>query len=199
MKTVILTGGIATGKSTALAQLKEIATDFAYYSCDAAVSQWLDSGELAEELVATLGAGSVLPDGKANRDYIRNLIFHDSAARKRLENILHPRIRQECLALREELAKNDVTKGFVIEVPLFFEGKMDYQQDLVVVVSLSPREQRERLSRRNGFAEETVSAILKAQLPLSLKEKQADVVLWNGGDISWLQKQVASFYHHYFL
>lgn len=199
MKTVILTGGIATGKSTALSQLKEIATDFAYYSCDTAVSKWLDSGELADELVATLGVGSVLPDGKANRDYIRNLIFDDSTARKRLENILHPRIRQECLALREELAKNDVTKGFVIEVPLFFEGKTDYQQDLVVVVSLSQREQRERLSRRNGFAEKTVSAILKAQLPLSLKEKQADVVLWNGGDTSWLQKQVASFYHHYFL
>lgn len=199
MKTVILTGGIATGKSTALSQLKEIAADFAYYSCDNAVSKWLDSGELVEELISTLGSDSVLPGGTANRDYIRNLIFHDSAARKRLENILHPRIRQECLALREELVKNDVTKGFVIEVPLFFEGKTDYKQDLVVVVSLSPREQRERLSRRNGFAEETVSAILKAQLPLSRKEKQADVVLWNGGDPSWLQKQVASFYHHYFL
>lgn len=199
MKTIVFTGGIATGKSTALRYLKQLAPDFVYYDCDAAVSVLLDSGKLAEEFVKTLGEKSVQSDGKANRDFIRKLVFHNPEARKKLEDILHPRIRQECLALREEVAKNGSARGFVIDVPLFFEGSINYKQDLVVVVSLPEREQRERLAKRNGFDMETISSILKAQLPLPLKEKQADAVLWNAGDESWLQAQVAAFYHHYFV
>lgn len=199
MKTIILTGGIATGKSTALRYLKQLAPEFVCYDCDAAVSVLLDSGKLADELTQALGEKSVCPDGKANRDFIRELVFQHPDARKKLEDILHPRIRQECLALREEVAKNSSAKGFIIDVPLFFEGNTDYKQDLVVVVSLPEKNQRERLAQRNGFDKETISSILKAQLPLPLKEKQADVVLWNAGDESWLQAQVAAFYHHYFV
>ena len=199
MKTIVITGGIATGKSTALEYLKSLDSRLIFFDSDAVVSSYLDSGSIAEELKSVFGEGSVLSDGKANRNFLRELVFHNPEAKKKLESILHPKIRQECLALKEDTVKNTSASGFIVDIPLFYETGFDIGQDLVVVVSITRQTQLERLALRNGFSPDLSDSILKAQLPLSEKEKKADVILWNEGPKNWLHQQIDLFYHHYLL
>lgn len=199
MKTVVITGGIATGKTTALNYLRSVAPDLVFFDSDAATSSLLDSGDLSQLLVESFGSTSVLPDGKANRPFLRDLIFHNPTAKKTLESLLHPKILQECLALQQDTVKNKPASAFIADVPLFFESDFEIGQYLVVVISLTGESQWERLSRRNKFSPDLVTAIINSQAPLSEKEKKSDVVLWNEGPIEWLYTQIDLFYHHYLI
>lgn len=199
MKTVVFTGGIATGKSTALNYLRQIAPNLVFFDCDATVSALLDSGRLAPDLGKAFGPESVQTDGKANRAFLRDRIFSSPEDRKTLESLIHPEIREECLALQHDTVKNGRARGMIIDIPLFYEGGRDYGQDLVVVVSLPRPLQKQRLSLRNGFDDLTIDRILSSQLPLEEKEARADILLWNEGERSLLEAQIDLFYHHYFL
>lgn len=200
MKTIILTGGIAAGKSTALALLQNICGEsIAIFDSDACVSQLLNSGTLAEELCQNLGENAILPNRQANRPFLRDIIFHNPLAKKTLENILHPRIEQEYLALSHTVDKKGLAKALIADIPLYFETGCRYRHDLVVVISCSVTQQRCRLQRRNNFDDSLIDAILSAQLPLLNKENMSDVVLWNGGDLASLKQQIETFAHHYIL
>lgn len=199
MRTVIITGGIATGKSTAINYLKAMDIELVFFDSDKAVAALLDSGRIADELENAFGSASITPSRQANRKYLRELVFHNAEARKELESILHPRIREECLALQHDTVKNGRAPGFIIDIPLFYETGFDFGQDLVVVVSVSRETQKERLAQRNGFDDALINAMLEAQLPLQEKEKRADVILWNEGPLSWLEAQTKLLYHHYLI
>lgn len=199
MQTIVITGGIATGKSTVLEFLSRLDPDLVLFDCDASAAMHLNSTPVAEELLQHFGPESLTPEGFANKDFLRKLVFQNQQARKTLETLLHPRILQECLALHQDTVKNGRASGFIIDIPLFFEGGFDFQQDLVVVVSLSPEVQKQRLMHRNGFNEALVNSILNAQLPLAEKENKADVILWNDGPLSWLKSQTNLLYNHYFI
>ncbi len=199
MKTLVITGGIATGKSTAVHMLTEAGQGkLRLFDCDAQVSRLLNDGTLSHKLTAAFGPRSVTPEGKADRDFLRELIFHDKAGKKRLEDIIHPLLHQECLAQRLEAVQNADVVGFVIDVPLFYEGAHDYGQDGVCVVATSALTQRKRLALRNGFPDEMIKAILAAQLPIMDKVARADFAIWNEGPADLLYRQVNRFYHHFF-
>ncbi|MEO8614760.1 MAG: dephospho-CoA kinase, partial [Luteolibacter sp.] len=188
-----LTGGIASGKSTVCRLLREWLPEIVIFDCDAAVHQVLEGDAEVLEIVAeTFGKQALDPQGRIDRHFLRGRVFADESARLRLEAILHPRVRQECLDSLQRAA----TRGaelFVADVPLFFERGFDFGQTQVLVVASSRSTQIQRLKARSGFDDRLIESILAAQLPVQEKISRADVVFWNEGPPALLRSQVRRF------
>lgn len=193
MRVIALTGGIASGKSTVCHLLRGWIPTVVIFDCDEVVHRMLESdGEVAASLCKAFGSEVLDGQGKVDRGFLRGLVFADSFARTRLEEILHPRIRQECLDSLEQAA----TRGaelFVADVPLLFEKGFDFGQTQVLVVASSRSTQIQRLKARSGFNDLLIESILAAQLPAQEKMSRADVVFWNEGPPSVLRSQVRRF------
>lgn len=198
MKTIVVTGGIATGKSTFIKYLfRDNNPSLALFDCDQTVHTILDSGQYANRLISAFGKDSVLSNKKANRDYLRKLIFNDPAAKKELEGIIHPILKQECLALKALTMQNPCKKALIIDIPLFFETGADYEHDLVCTIALTPHTQVQRLMERNGFSMDIVQGIITAQIPIMDKVNLSDVTIWNEGPLKILHQQTERFYQHF--
>lgn len=184
-RTVGLTGGIGSGKSTAagfLAQLGATVVDADEISRSLTASGGAALGRLRE----AFGEAMVPPGGALDRDAMRALAFSDPAARARLEAILHPLVR-EASARQVAAATGPYA---VLVVPLLFEsGSYAGRLDRVVVVDLAESLQVQRTVARSGLAPEAVRAIMAAQWPRWRRLQAADEVLWNGGDPGQLQAQ----------
>ncbi|MGJ8657093.1 MAG: transcription termination factor Rho [Akkermansiaceae bacterium] len=193
MKSYGLTGGIATGKSTAAKMMLAAESNLVLFDADACVHQLYTDPSVLSEIKEMFGNGSLTEEGKLNRDYLREVVFSDDGLKKRLQEFIHPIVRKECLALQEEALHSSRASFFVADVPLLFEGGFDFGQEANLVVAVSRETQVQRLKMRSGLDDATVYAILAAQLPISHKEKCADVVLWNEGPKSVLEAQVNRF------
>ena len=193
MRVVALTGGIASGKSTFTRFLRQILPSVEVFDCDESVHALLDSdAEVARAIAEAFGSEVLDPSGRMDRSGLRERVFSNEAARLKLEAILHPRVRQECLDSRDRAA----TRGaelFVADVPLLFEKGFDFGQTQVLVVASSRSTQIQRLKARNGFDDLLIESILAAQLPLQEKMSRADMVFWNEGPPAVLRSQIRRF------
>jgi transcription termination factor Rho len=193
MRVMALTGGIASGKSTVGRFLREWLPSVEIFDCDAAVRRLLGTdSEVAAAILEIFGSGAVNGRGQVDRKFLRERVFRDETARSRLESILHPRVRQECLDSREMAAKRGA-ELFVADVPLLFEKGFDFGQTQVLVVATSRSTQIQRLRMRNGFDDPMIESILAAQLPVQEKMSRADIVFWNEGPPRILKSQIRRF------
>jgi dephospho-CoA kinase len=191
--TVGLTGGIGSGKS-AVAEL--------FARRGVAV---IDSDEIAHELTRpagiaiepirrAFGASLIGPDGALDRGRMRKLAFGDAAARRKLEAILHPLIREES-ARRAERADSVYT---IVVVPLLVEGGLDRSRYArVLVVDCTEAQQIERAMRRSGLSEGEVRDILAAQATRERRLAVADDVIDNSGAPEALERQVSRLHGKY--
>jgi transcription termination factor Rho len=190
MLTIALTGGIATGKSTAIRLFREFLPDIVVFDCDLAVHSLLETESVAKELAELFGGGILDQEtGAIDRTKLRGIVFADTGKRALLEGILHPRVRQECLALRDEAAMKGA-RCFLADVPLLFENGFDFGQTRAITVSTSRATQVARLKARNGWDDALIESILAAQMPLEEKEARADIVFWNDGRPDTLRAQI---------
>ena len=193
MRVMALTGGIASGKSTVCRLLREHLPSLVIFDCDTAVRRMLESVPEVTTLIAEAFGDEALDEsGRIDRHFLRGRVFADEGARARLEEILHPRVRQECL----DSLENAATSGaacFLADVPLFFEKGFDFGQNQVLVVACSRSTQIQRLKTRGGFEDSLIDAILAAQLPVQEKISRADVVFWNEGPPCVLSSQIHRF------
>lgn len=195
MRVFGLTGGIASGKSTACRILKELCPDIAIFDSDECVRALLRENRAVEnEVAGGFGESCRLPDGGIDRGALRALIFDDSEARTRLEGLLHPLVLEECLESLESARKLRLPL-FVADVPLLFESGFDFGQELNLLVATSWTTQLERLKERNGFDDALARSILAAQMPVEEKIRRADVVSWNEGPRDQLRSQLSRFLH----
>ena len=193
MKVFALTGGIASGKSTVCRMLREMIPSIVIFDCDAAVGDLLNAdAAVASEIAATFGPPAVDGRGRVDRDHLREVVFSDASARKRLEDILHPRVLEECLDSLDLAAKRGA-ELFVADVPLLFEKGFDFGQTKVLVVASSRATQIRRLKARSGLDDPLIEAILAAQLPVQEKVSLADVIFWNEGPPAVLHSQIHRF------
>lgn len=193
MRVMALTGGIASGKSTVCRVLREFVPSVVIFDCDMAVHRMLEADpEVARIITDAFGDQALDSQGRIDRHFLRGRVFSDETARLKLEAILHPRVRQECLDFREKAA-NRGAELFIADVPLFFEKGFDYGQDEVLVVASSRSTQIQRLKARGGFEDSLIEAILAAQLPVQEKMAKADVVFWNEGPPSVIRSQIRRF------
>jgi len=193
MQVMALTGGIASGKSTVCRVLSEFLPKIVIFDCDAAVHRMLENDpEVAAIIRESFGDNALDGQGRIDRHFLRGKVFADQEARLRLESILHPLVKQECLDSLQQAA----TQGaelFVADVPLFFEKGFDFGQHQVMVVASSRSTQIQRLKARGGFEDSLIESILAAQLPVQEKMSLADVVFWNEGPQSVIRSQIRRF------
>ena len=165
----------------------------AFFDCDESVQCLLQAQEVLEEISETLGQSVIKTDGSLDRATLRKLVFENEISREKLETILHPKVRKECLEKLNFYSKTSLTTLFVADVPLLFESGFDFGQELNLVVATSQATQRTRLKARSHFEDRMISSILKAQLPIMEKVARADVVFWNEGSLSIMERQLARF------
>jgi dephospho-CoA kinase len=188
VKLVGLTGGIASGKSTVATMLRELGAKI--INADDLARAIVQPGKEAwKEIVAAFGTEVLRPDRAIDREKLRTTIFQDTAARKRLDSITHPRIRALAQARAQELA----AKGAAIviyEAPLLFENEAHLWLRPVILVACDDFLQRRRLKARDRLNDAEIEQHIKAQMPLSEKRALADFVIENNGDLEDLKKQV---------
>ena len=188
MRRVGLTGGIGSGKS-------EVARRLA-----AAGATVIDSDLLARDVVApgTDGAAAVIaafgpgiaPGGVLDRAALGRVVFADSAARRRLEAIVHPLVRARAREL-EATARTSNPDGVVVhDIPLLVETGQADAFDVVVVVDVDPAVQLDRLVRLRGLTFEDAAARIAAQATREARLAAADEVLDNNGSLDSLAAQV---------
>ncbi|MNL01875.1 Dephospho-CoA kinase [compost metagenome] len=174
---IALTGGIACGKSTVAQAL--VQNSYPLVDADELARVVVEPGTPGLEAVSqAFGLDILNPDGSLDRRKLGEKIFSQSELRKKLEAILHPLIRAEVQVRRSQLENQGQTIAFY-DIPLLFETKAQGQFDKIIVVSCAPEEQRKRLKLRDGLADDEISKRLAAQMPLAIKEEQADFVFHN--------------------
>ena len=193
MKVMALSGGIATGKSTFLAMMAMELSDLAIYDCDEGVQRYLSDRGTLDEIEQVLEVSILSKSGSLDRVKLRTLVFENPDLRQKLEGVIHPKLRKECLEKVAECRRNQRTTLFVADVPLLFESGFDFGQEFNLVVATSGVTQRARLKARSHFDDRLISSILSAQLPIMEKVARADVVFWNEGRRVALQRQVCRF------
>jgi dephospho-CoA kinase len=166
-----LTGSIGMGKSTTATLFAE--AGIPVYDADAAVHRLYDG-----EAVATIEAAfpGTTANGKVDRNKLSARVVHDSAAIRRLEEIVHPMLTASRQKFLHDAEQSGVPVA-VIDVPLLFETGGEKRVDAVVVVTTSPELQRERILARPNMTEEKLAAILARQMPDAEKRKRAHFVV----------------------
>jgi len=181
-----LTGGIATGKSTFLGLLAR-GLGARTFCADACVRRLLESGTLAGTLREHFGPRACLPDGRADRAFLRGEVFSDPAKRAALENILHPAVRAEWIAIARECRESG--GWFIADIPLLFETGAEPAFDAVVCVACSPSVRDARLRARPGISAALAEKMIASQMPADTKIANSDHVVWNDGPIDALDDQ----------
>jgi len=175
-----LTGGIGMGKSTAAELLAKRGAKVC--DSDALARELVAPGQPAlAEIVEAFGGGMLLGDGSMDRAKVGELVFGDSAARGKLEGILHPRIREAWQSRLEEWSAGGERLAVAV-IPLLFETQAESSFDKIACVACSPELQRERL-RTRGWSDGVIDSRIAAQMAVSEKTKRADHVIWTDGPI----------------
>ncbi|HEX5595601.1 MAG TPA: dephospho-CoA kinase [Micromonosporaceae bacterium] len=181
-----LTGGIGAGKSSVTSRLASLGA--VVIDADRIAHEVVEPGtDGLAEIVATFGRGVLREDGSLNRPVLGEVVFGDEAARRRLEEIIHPRVRARTTQLTAAAAADAVV---VNDVPLLVEAGLAATYHLVVVVSAATQTRIERLRRSRGMAEEQAHQRIQAQASDEQRRQAADVVLENDGDFAALYAAV---------
>jgi dephospho-CoA kinase len=164
---------------------------------DLLARQLVEPGQPAlAEIRDAFGAEMIAPDGTLRRDLLARRVFSDAAARKTLEEILHPRIRrlwQSQLAQwrdsSSQTVKNPHTRYFCVVIPLLFETHAETEVDATLCIACSAATQHRRLSSR-GWNADQINQRIKSQLPIEEKMSRADYVIWNEASLDVLVAQL---------
>jgi dephospho-CoA kinase len=179
-----LTGSIGMGKSTTARLFSE--AGIPVYDADAAVHA-IYEGEAAPVIEATFPGTTV--DGKVDREKLSAKVVHDTAAMKRLEQIVHPMLHVYRRAFLEQAERSGAAVA-VVDVPLLFETGGEQDVDAVVVVTTTPDVQRKRIMARNNMTSEKLEAILARQLPDVEKRTRADFVVDTSHGLDHVRAQI---------
>lgn len=177
-----LTGGIGSGKSTVAARFR--ARGVPVIDADLLAREVVAPGTPGlAEIRARFGDEVIDARGELDRARLAEIVFHDDDARRALNAITHPRVRDLALTRVQELAGQGEPLA-CYEVPLLIEsGLGDVLRPLVVVV-VDPATQVERTMRRDGSTREHAEARIRSQMPLAEKARLADHVIDNGGSVA---------------
>lgn len=188
-----LTGGIASGKSTVshLLQQKGLPVIDADMVAREVVTS--DDGAL-REIVACFGANILLPDGTLDRKKLRQEIFSQPEQKKRLDDILLPRIIER---RNHYITQLQVKYPHVVyDAALLIESGSYMQMDFVVVVYCETPVQVERLMQRDGVTAQAALEAIHSQMPLHDRVRYADYMIDNSQDRKVLEGKVGEFYQH---
>ena len=187
-----LTGGIASGKSTAAKFFGALGVPI--LDSDQVARDVVEPGQPPlERLVERFGRKILTPDGHLDRPALRDIVFADPKARADLEALTHPAIGA-AMEARSAAAGGPYQ---ILVIPLLVEKNLAAHVDRVLVVDCDEELQIRRLRDRDGSTPEQVQAILRAQAPRAARLKAADDVIHNDSDMSAVRDQVAALHARY--
>jgi len=189
MLRIALTGGIATGKSYVLEQLRRHGVPC--LDSDSLVHGITSAGTEATAAIADrFGAAILTPEGAVDRAKLGPIVFADSAARRDLEAIVHPAVYR---AIEAGLGSFELLGSYpfaVVDVPLLYETGAEKKFDRVVVTACAPALQLARL-RERGMSDAEARQRIAAQWPTDEKASRADFVIRTDGTFEDTDRQVA--------
>jgi len=183
-----LTGGIGMGKSTVAEYLSR--SGESVVDTDVLARELVAPGQPAlAEISRDFGEKVLAADGSLDRSALAKIVFQDESHRKRLEAILHPRIRVAWKTWAGRCFEQGVRR-VVIVIPLLFETGADRELNLTLCVACSPDTQTRRLHAR-GWNDQEIERRISAQLPIREKIERSNRVVWNEAGLDVCEKQVA--------
>jgi dephospho-CoA kinase len=187
-----LTGGIGSGKSTVSAIFESLGVPV--IDADQLAHQLVEPGQSAlDEIRNTFGERCIKPDGQLDRAFIRQRVFSNNEKKQKLEEILHPRIRNRILAWIT--AQN--TPYCVVVIPLLLESGQSNLVDRILVVDATENEQLKRVAARDRLTHNVILAIMNTQTDRETRLAAADDIIENSGDVASLESQVRALHSTY--
>lgn len=188
-----LTGGIASGKSTVSALLAGFG------------AQIIDADRLAHasvapgapayaQVVAHFGRGILNPDGGIDRRRLAGVVFNDPGARRRLEAMVHPHVKDATERRLAEIRRSRPQAVVILDVPLLFESGMDAGLAEVIVVWVPEAVQVARLIARDRLTPVEALARIRSQMPIERKKRLATTLIDNTGPIEDTRRQARQVY-----
>ncbi len=188
MLRVGLTGGIACGKSTVAALMKELGCSV--IEADKLAHQLMEPGQPAyQEILHDFGDQILDANGRIDRRNLGEIVFHDPDRLKRLNEIVHPRVIQEQNRQLATWEREGSVRVAVVEAALLIEAGYHKHVDRLVVVWCRPEQQGERLQAR-GLTPEQIEQRIAAQMPLEEKRRLADDEVDCSGTLEATRQQV---------
>lgn len=187
-KIIGITGGIASGKSTVVDEVRK--HGYQVIDADQVVHELqAKGGKLYQALLAWLGDGILKLDGELDRQKLGQMIFASKEMLAKSSQIQNGIIRQELARRRDELAKSQ--EVFFMDIPLLIERDYVDWFDDIWLVFIDEKTQLERLVLRNHLTREEAQKRIASQMSTEAKKTFADKLLDNSGDIAALKKKVA--------
>ena len=186
-KIIGITGGIASGKSTVVAEIRK--HGYQVIDADQVVHELqAKGGKLYQALCNWLGSEILQENGELDRKKLGQLIFSSKDMLEKSSRLQNGIIREELARRRDELAKTQ--KVFFMDIPLLIEH--DYMEwfDDIWLVHLDEKTQLERLVMRNHFSKEEAKKRMASQISTEAKKPYADKLLDNSGDLTELKAQI---------
>jgi dephospho-CoA kinase len=187
LKLIGLTGGAGSGKSTVSAMLKELGATV--IDADEAAHAVYEPGSPGFESVVREFGAEYVREGRIDRARLGELVFHDDAARHRLNAIVHPLVR-DWMAARTLEAVEGGAEVVVQDVPLLFENGLERLYSATVLVYVPEPMQVTRLVEGRGLSEERARAMIASQMPIENKRMLATHLVDNSGSREATRGQV---------
>lgn len=185
MLRVGLTGNVASGKSSVARVWDRLGAEI--IDADVLARRAVAPGSPGLDRVrAAFGGGVIDGNGALDRDALRRTVFADSAARARLEAIIHPEVAR-LRELEEARLREGGAAVVVHDIPLLFEVGLQDSFDVLVLVDAPESVRAERLARDRGLSPDEIQGLMAAQLPASVKRPRADVVIENDATLEALE------------
>jgi dephospho-CoA kinase len=189
MLRVGLTGGIATGKSTAGQMFVELGCHL--IDSDRITHQLFEPGQnVHRAVVEQFGRRIVAPDGTIDRRVLGDIVFKDPEARLKLNSLVHPAVIQRQQEWLNEIQQKDPKGVAIVDAALMIEVGTYKNYDKVIVVTCTPEIQKRRLLERSGLSEDAINARIRSQMPMTEKVKYADFVIDSSGELADTRRQV---------
>ncbi|ABW18753.1 dephospho-CoA kinase [Alkaliphilus oremlandii] len=189
VRTIGLTGGIASGKSTASSILKKFGASI--IDADKIARKVVEKGKPAlKEIVEFFGADLLLEDGTLDRKKLGTLVFNDSILLEELNRITHPHIYQEIIDEINWYKKTDHNHVIILDAALLIEMKLMDLVEEVWLISVPEEIQLARLMERENISLEDAKKRVKAQMALEEKKQYAHRIIDNSKDVVYLKSQL---------
>lgn len=189
MKVIGLTGGIASGKSTASEILKN--NGVTIIDADIIAREIVKPNEPAlKEIIKEFGDDIVDESGNLKRNLLARIVFNDKEKLEILNKITHKRIVERVSSIIDEARIQNLEKVLVFDAALLIELKLNKKVDEVWLVVVDLNTQIQRLIYREGMTKEDALKIIDKQMSLEEKRKFADVLIDNSGTIENMSKQI---------
>lgn len=185
MLKVAITGNIASGKSEVEKILRE--KSFQVLDTDDVVHNLYNEESVKTKIISTFPEYDILENSKISRSKLRKIVFEDEILIKKLENILHPFVKDE---IRRFFRQNEGEKIAFVSVPLLFEAKFEHLFDEIILICADDEIRRKRLIKRSNFSEEHANKRIKIQMSQDKKIPLADYVIYNDKTLDDLKDEL---------